>query len=281
MDQAIPMKPCCLLLLSMLLVAHSGLGAATASLLNKIHLTDTPIDGVRVGHNDRKTIREEMCSTNFSWALSKSFAFTTNVWVGLEPVADWSSDTDLLRINYSGLTEKEMEPVYMRIYFYAQQREQGHTREFLFQALTNSSKEIVATNDCLRILAEHCPLVPLGRLQLVNWESKDLDDVRRDNATYHVVDGELLWVYRVSWTKWKDGESGDAFAERQDAKEADPALRDALDKIEAEARAEMKRTGVEGIGAVHVFWRLKKSKLKQMGIDWRSPAELNPSTIYD
>ena len=37
-----------------------------------------------------------------------------------------------------------------------------------------------------------------------------------------------------------------------------------------------------GIGSCHIYWAYKKRLLREKyGIDWRSPAELNPGTLFD
>jgi hypothetical protein len=37
----------------------------------------------------------------------------------------------------------------------------------------------------------------------------------------------------------------------------------------------------EGFGVCHRYWAEKKKMLAQYGIDWHSPAELNPDIIFD
>ena len=37
-----------------------------------------------------------------------------------------------------------------------------------------------------------------------------------------------------------------------------------------------------GIGSCHIYWATKKRILREKyGIDWKSPAELNPFTLFD
>jgi hypothetical protein len=72
------------------------------------------------------------------------------------------------------------------------------------------------------------------------------------------------------------------YADRRDAKEDDPKFQSTIKSVEAEVAAEMKAKGTfEKFGAIHEFWDLKKKKLQAQGIEWRSPAELNPDTHYD
>ena len=35
------------------------------------------------------------------------------------------------------------------------------------------------------------------------------------------------------------------------------------------------------MGTCHAYWACKKELLKQRGIDWKSPSEMNPDIIFD
>jgi hypothetical protein len=68
----------------------------------------------------------------------------------------------------------------------------------------------------------------------------------------------------------------------RDAKEFDPkytqTIKDAMDQAEAE----LKKEGItHRFGSVHVFWPRVTKILKEKGVDWHSPAEMNPKTRYD
>ena len=83
-------------------------------------------------------------------------------------------------------------------------------------------------------------------------------------------------------------------AERFDPLESDPNKREtiriayelAIDAAEAEIRAEFPGSGFCRddlmMGFCHVVWRHKKRILReQFGLEWQSPAELNPHIWYD
>ena len=36
-----------------------------------------------------------------------------------------------------------------------------------------------------------------------------------------------------------------------------------------------------GMGICHRYWHRKKELLKECGVDWKSPAEMNPDVIFD
>ena len=87
----------------------------------------------------------------------------------------------------------------------------------------------------------------------------------------------------VTFVQFKaDGSVDYVHDSRSDAKEVDPKYADVIDRVEAEVTAEMKKDGTHGqFGSCHSFWSRKKEKLKERGIVWRSPSELNPDTCFD
>ncbi len=53
------------------------------------------------------------------------------------------------------------------------------------------------------------------------------------------------------------------------------------EELEAELQEKLKNFP-HGIGFCHVYWGMKKRLLKEKyGIDWKSPAELNPTVMFD
>nr|MDO8115629.1 hypothetical protein [Candidatus Sigynarchaeota archaeon] len=67
--------------------------------------------------------------------------------------------------------------------------------------------------------------------------------------------------------------------------EDDPAFNDRIKAAEKEASRLLKRSKriKEGqLGYCHAFWGAKKRILREKyGIEWKSPAELNPYTKFD
>ncbi len=65
--------------------------------------------------------------------------------------------------------------------------------------------------------------------------------------------------------------------------EDDPAAQPAIRAAEQEAREELKDVeSKEPKGFCYKIWRVKKRILRdKYGIQWRSPAEMNPDTIFD
>ena len=68
--------------------------------------------------------------------------------------------------------------------------------------------------------------------------------------------------------------------------EDDPKHAQIFEEVVREIKASMRREGLPDepafLGWCHMYWGYKKQILRdKYGIDWKSPAELNPGTIYD
>jgi hypothetical protein len=99
-------------------------------------------------------------------------------------------------------------------------------------------------------------------------------------VSYRITDGEISWIYILNFKP--NGRLDWIYDDRHDAKEDDPKFRSAIKIAAAEAASEMKAKGTyDKIGAIREFWNLEQQKLKAKGIDWRTPAELNPDEVLD
>lgn len=192
---------------------------------------------------------------------------------------------------------------------YANERENGHTRVYLLEALTNHIALLKMSDPGLQALAAKYKLLSLSRLKVsdsgfttnkagvlksgiisikvVNGKSitNEVRNIPRTDevckwVTYTLVDGGIAWCYQVVFNA--DGTVEYIRDSRIDAKEFDARFVKTIKAVESEVEREMKRKGTYGnFGSVHEFWYLKKEKLKARGIDWKSPAELNPHVNYD
>ena len=64
--------------------------------------------------------------------------------------------------------------------------------------------------------------------------------------------------------------------------ENDPTFRPMLEGAEREAQKEFAKFAPHRLGSIHLFWDIKKQILKEKyGIDWRTPAEMNPKIKFD
>ena len=66
---------------------------------------------------------------------------------------------------------------------------------------------------------------------------------------------------------------------RKDAIEETVAYKAAMARIEPILDKEFEN--VNGMGTCHRYWWRKKELLKQNGIDWKSPSEMNPDIRFD
>jgi len=72
----------------------------------------------------------------------------------------------------------------------------------------------------------------------------------------------------------------DSFLE--DPIETDPRYAGMLAEADVEAERALRGMGIEGLGACHYHWDVKQRFLKEKyGIDWKSPAEMNPGACFD
>ena len=71
--------------------------------------------------------------------------------------------------------------------------------------------------------------------------------------------------------------------EQHDPIEDDPKFRPILVRANLEAEQELAARGITPrLGYCHAFWHTKKRILKdKYGINWRTPAELNPDWAFD
>ncbi len=260
---------------------------------------------IRTSQNRPEDIRRELSDTN----LIQFFARVG----GLSP-----SDLESIRIvpvgTELGLFRPEVArqaciALGLRMDFYIKAREDGHTRAFVMSWMTNAVRPLSVSDPDLRTIALNRPQLPIawmkktgagtetnkaGQIALIARTVTVTDRQLQASSTtnvptvsqirrwvsYTVVDGEIEWVYVA---RFKPG-GGLYYVEetRRDSKDSNPQHRQAIGEVEQEVEAEMTKRGVAGrFGSTHVFWRLKKEKLKTRGIDWYSPAELNPNVRYD
>jgi len=220
-------------------------------------------------------------------------------------ISQENGELELYQIGVSGKAFKVMEE---QLGIYAKARDAGHTREFCLAAITNRPDLSTISDPFLRAFLKERPMLPAGRViklssvaytnkagdilsqgtttSFVNGKFKTtnsteiqkIDEVGRE-ITYVLIDGEIAWEYQVQFKS--DGSVRYLRETRYDAKEFDPKYGQAIKDANDQATAGMKKQGIQGRGSVHLFWSLVQKKLKEKGIDWHSPAELNPNARFD
>lgn len=119
---------------------------------------------------------------------------------------------------------------------------------------------------------------PVPESWITNVENRVNSDGNRI-VNFQVVDGELGWPHRIYYQS--NGRFDFHWSDRFDPVILNPSYQGIIKPIEERVSREMKAQGIEGLGSIHAYWRLKKEYLQKIGVVWRSPAELNPSTNYD
>ena len=261
---------------------------------------------LNLSSNSWKTIQQELFDTNtirliaFSHGLSDSDLKT----VQIAPSAGYGF-VDLYQI---GDAEKAFKILEEQLRNYAEARSGGHMRGFVMDAITNRTASLTNADPGLRAIAAKRPMVAVSWLTKADSgtttnkageptsvtrivkrpdgkpQTRPVREVLKADEVcrwveYTVSEGAFGWRYLVMFKA--DGSLDWIQDETCDAKELDPKYQKAIKEVENEVRAEMKRDGVSGLGSVHTFWRLKKEKLDAKEIEWRSPSELNPNSIFD
>ena len=68
---------------------------------------------------------------------------------------------------------------------------------------------------------------------------------------------------------------------KHDPQEDDPIMGPIIKKAGEEAEKLVLKNRSRGLGDCHKIWEKQKKILKQRGIDWKSPSDMNPSVMFD
>jgi len=249
-------------------------------------------------------IREELLDTNIFRLIARRKGLSekdlATVQIGEE--------RGVLNLYGIGNSDRAFKVMSEQLRTYAVARDQGHTRDFCLAVITNRTNLSSVTDPYLRAFLKERPTLPADRLTksgstaytnkagtvvsestTTSWvngkfvttnftEIPKVDEVGQW-VTYVLIDGEIAWEYAVQYKP--DGSVHDVNEIRHDAKEYDPKYSQAIKEVEDRARTEMKKRGIQGLGSVKFFWRRVQEELKAKGIDWRSPAELNPNANFE
>ena len=261
---------------------------------------------VDLSYNSPEAIQQEILDTDTVRLIAKSGGLSdedlATVQIAQEPRFNWVGLYQL------GNSEKAYNILSEQLRNYVRAREDGHTRAYVMAAITNRTEASMISDPGLRAIAEKQHLLPLSWLKLaesgtitnkagqtagkismttVNGKTVtnetthilEADEVCRW-VKYTLVDGTIAWQYHVQFKS--DGSLYYVMEIKCDAKDCDPKYKKLMTDVENEVRGEMKRDGTSGhFGSVHTFWDLKQNKLRARGIEWRSPRELNPNSIFD
>jgi hypothetical protein len=257
-------------------------------------------------YNTPEAIRQELLDTNLSRLIAKYNGLSD------EELAKFQirQEGGCLELYYFGASDPSHTTFLLisrPLRRYAEAREAGHTRDFALGTITNRTDLSTVSDPDLRAILQERPTLPVDRLRRVNsgtytnkagikigrtrrttnapfymtnfTEIPKVDEVGRW-VHYVLVDGEVASVYFVQFKP--DGSVDQIMESLCDGKEYDPKYSQAIKDAKDQATAELKKEGIlPRFGYVHVFWPRVKKILKEKGIDWHSPAEMNPNTSYD
>jgi len=177
---------------------------------------------------------------------------------------------------------------------YVDSRNAGHTRDFCLTVLTNRNDLSGITNADLRAFLKARPMLPADRVKCLEIKpsfsqpkssgsrgtNSSPSGFRMETGTaFYLIDGAIAWEYHVQFKP--DGSVDTVRESRSDANEYDPKMIPIIQQAYEEALAEMKPRNPGQLGFAPVLWWTMKAKLKAKGIDWYSPADLNPNTRFD
>lgn len=228
------------------------------------------MSGISANSNDVATVQGEINTPVFRALLARSAGVSE--WgvrrLGITLGRSVDSWTTSRGVNYR---------VANALSTYLSKRAEGHSPAYCRDALALGDGPQSSRHAFLNDIREREGSIPAGWISLVET---------RTNATggrltsFVVLDGEISWAYALSYNP--DGGLGYCISSRRDAVDSDPARTGLVAEVEGLVEARMKEEGSLGqFGSCHRFWQLKELMLKERGVRWRSPSELNPNTCFD
>ena len=167
-----------------------------------------------------------------------------------------------------GASQKTLELLKHRIWWYIMERTEGHTTAYFLAALTNRLHPVVVKDRELSEVLKREPTVPPSLIKKLDYlyftnAAGTFKDVQRtydpvtDKVTertnrfrkavvercarFLLLDGEVAWIYALTSTPGVESFGYNAF--REDSKEFDPNYTDCIKKVDEEVKAELQRDG--------------------------------------
>jgi len=233
-----------------------------------ILMSDYDFLRVTANGNSRAKIQEEIQSQKFTKSLAKR--------KGIQE-GKVNNFTSHLRFEKGGnieISEALDKKVSDAIELYVETRKAGHSAQYAMERLQNEPDKSSLTVDGQLIFAyDKCVCFPRLWIYSLNVEQGT------NLVTYVVLDGDLAFYYSIERTNKRILLSFNF--DCVDSKEFLPEYRQVFAEVEAQVSQEMKAKKIEGLGSCHSYWDMKRKLLKKRGIDWNSPSDLHPSTLYD
>ena len=229
------------------------------------------VNELNLPHSSPAMIRKEVEAEDFLGTMGK---YTGLKAEEISKLRLGYNEYEKLELSRNGIHPSIFEAVYGAIRQYVYKRKIGHTKEYTHIFLRGDDDVVDSNDENLQLLLRQYPGTP------VSWLKKAECKTFRNCISYYLIDGGVAWVYEFGPSSRPKG-SMFFQCERRDVKDYDVKYQQIIDEVEKQVVLQMKREGIKGLGSIHTFWRLKKEYLKKEGIDWQSPAELNPWVNYD
>lgn len=273
----------------------------------------TPIAGLYFGKTDTsqnniEDIRQEILDPALTHAIANAEGLSESdlATVVIKPAFSRMEFGELYQIRKP---DKAFTIFSEKLNYYARSRQEGHTKQFVLDCLTNKMPNTAKLEPDLQVLRKEMPLLPVWLLKQIDSGTRTnkadvlksrtanitiVDGKAQTNITseipktneitrwsrYYLVDGKIAWVYSAQFNV--DGSVHLTTETKEDGKEYDPKYRKIIEEVNEEVKTEMMQQGTyRKFGSIHDYWLRKKEKLRTRGIEWRSPAELNPNMIID
>lgn len=157
---------------------------------------------------------------------------------------------------------------------YISLRDRDHTKAYAYWVLRQQSSQSDCAAEDVEAIREHDSDVIVSWLTFVR-QTIENNQTRR---YYRLIDGDVAWEYEI--TRNAKDHTTRCDVEKSSAVEFDPRFKDVFAEVERKLDAEHPR-GFTFMGGCHMYWAEKQQMLRDRGIDWYTPAELNLDTIYD
>ena len=258
------------------------------------------IHRLNLTNNTPEMIRQELLDTNTARIIAKFNGLSEEDLASVQI----RQENGEVTARQTGNSFKAYHVMSEQLRTYAATRNEGHTRDFCLALLTNKTDLPSLTDPHLRAFLKGRPMLPAnwltnhgsttfpikagtvlsqtttttffnGKLETTNVIEKAKVDEVGQRITYVLADGEVAWVYAVLFRA--DGSEIGTTESRRDAKEYDLDYGPAIKEVEDQTTAEMKKEGKQGPESAHLFWSRVQKKLKDQGINWHSPEDLNPN----
>lgn len=232
--------------------------------------------------NTLSNVMAEVTAPGFLPLLASSFGLDVALSQRTNVLRIRGTENELACIGTSDVNYAFMTNIAEKIEAYSEGRLAGLSRKYLLRRLVPNEKPC-ADKIARALCADLASTLPVRVSDLTPQETcvltNDTGQVFR-HVSYAMSENGLSWIFHANISE--DGNYEGNFFFRHDEKGEDPKYRSLFRQIDNQIDAEMRLEGMtNGFGRCHHYWARKKELLKERGIIWYSPKELNPDTRFD